>query len=113
MSSIKKFLLTMMTLLPSSAISTVAHAQLLASTGEDQTNLLESETVKARRLLMPIGATATTIEDAKKLLSDQTGITEENALEQEFQKQVKILVDKGIVETNEKNLMSSSPSRWF
>lgn len=112
MTFIKKAIFSALAMLPIASISAVAHAKMLEAEGEEQSNLLEDEAVNARRLLMPLGAMSISVEDSKAHLAQQTGITDDKALDEEFQRQVKILIDKGIVQKDEKMLMSSGPSRW-
>ncbi len=109
---IKKVLLTMLAMLPVASISTVAYSQLNEQAGEGQTDLLRFKITQARKLLFPQGVLLTTRQEAKERLSRETGITDERALEEELDRQVQILLDQGLIETNEVQMRAATPSAW-
>lgn len=109
---IKKFLLTALAMLPVASISTVAYCQLNELEGENQTDLLRFKLTEARRLLFPNGVMTTTRQQARDRLARETGITDEQALEEEFNRQVKTLHDNGLIETDEVQMSAGTPSAW-
>ena len=112
MRTIKKALLTVLAILPVASISTVAYCQLNELAGENQTDLLRFKLSQARRLLFPSGVYTITRQEAKERLSKETGITDEQALEEELERQLKILLDSGLIEMNELASIGSTPSAW-
>lgn len=109
---IRKVLLTVFAVLPVASISTAAYSQLNEFAGENQTDLLRCKIAQARRLLFPKGVLLTTREEAIERLSRETGITDEQALEEELDRQVQILMDQGLIETNEVQMRAATPSEW-
>ena len=110
---VRKFLLTVLAALPVASISAAADSKLTEMTGEEQNDALNNYNPSvARRLIMEPGTAATTVEDAKNRLSQQTGITDDRELDVELQKQIKILRDHGLIETRESNIIAPVPSAW-
>lgn len=99
-------------MLPVASISTVAYCQLNELAGENQTDLLRSRLSQARRLLFPTGVYTTTRQEAKERLAREIGIADEQTLEDELNRHLQILLDNGLVETNELAAFSSIPSAW-
>ena len=112
MRSVKKFLLTLLAMLPVASISTAAYCSLSDMAGQNQTDLLRYKVAKARRLLFPNGVMTTTYEAARERLAQETGITDEQMLEDEFNRQIKILMDNRLIETNEMAMSAGTPSAW-
>ena len=112
MRTIKKALLTFLAMLPVASISTVAYCQLNELEGENQTDLLRFKITQARKLLFPNGVLTTTRQEAKERLARETGITDEQTLEEEFNRQVKTLLDNGLIETDEIQMRAGTPSAW-
>lgn len=108
----RKLLLTLLAILPVASISTAAYCQLNELAGEEQNDLLRAKIAKARRLLLPSGAIRSTLEAAKNRLAHQTGIMDEGELEEEFNYHVQILIDNGLVDTDEKEILAKGPSAW-
>lgn len=112
MRTIRKALLTVLAMLPVASISTVAYCQLNELAGENQTDLLRFKISQARRLLFPQGVFTTTRQEAKERLARETGITDERALEEELSRQLKLLLDNGLIDMNELQAIGSVPSAW-
>lgn len=109
---LKKLTLTVLSVMPIASISTVAYCQLNELAGEEQNDLLHGQISSAHALLMAPGTVSTTEEESKAYLSQQTGITDPTELDDEFQRQLRVLVEKGLVEKNERNITSKIPSEW-
>jgi hypothetical protein len=109
---LKKMTLTVLSVMPIASISTVAYCQLNEMAGEEQNDLLHGQISTAHQLLMAPGTVSTTEEESKAYLSRQTGITDPKELDTEFQRHLRVLIEKGLVEKNETNITSSIPSRW-
>lgn len=112
MRPIKRILLTLLTMFPVASISTVAYSQLSELAGENQTDLLRFKLSQTRRLIFPTGVFTTTRQKAKERLAQETGIANEQALEEELNRNLKFLYDNGLIEINEWASISSAPSVW-
>ena len=112
MRSFKKTILTVLAMMPVASISTVAYCQLNEMAGEEQNDLLQGDISTSHKLLMAPGTTAISVDDSKSYLSQQTGITDPQALDEVFNQHLKLLVAKGLVEKNESNITSHIPSAW-
>ena len=112
MRSVKKTVLTVLAMMPVASISTVAYCQLNEMAGEEQNDLLQGNISEAHKMLMAPGTSTISVEDSKNYLSQQTGITDPQALDEEFNKHVRVLVGKGLIEKNEANITSHIPSAW-
>lgn len=112
MHKIKYFVLAILAMLPFTSIATAAYSQINSLAGQNQTDLLRWNISNARRLLFPKGIFAVTIQEAKERLAREKGIEDQNALDDEFGRQIQILMDNGLIETNEQMVMSTVPSAW-
>ena len=112
MRSFRKLLLSVLAMLPVTSISTPAYSKLNEMAGEEQSELFQTQVRTAKRLIFSEGAISTTVQQAKERISAQTGVTDEDALSQELEKQVQILQANGLIELNEMNIGSKSPSAW-
>jgi hypothetical protein len=112
MRNVRKLILAFLAALPITSISTAAYSKVNEMSGEEQNNNLEDRVRNAKRRLFSNGQEFTTIEEAKRRISQQTGITDEETLNRLVEEQIKILMDHGIIERNEIMLRSHSPSTW-
>ncbi|MGZ3774078.1 MAG: hypothetical protein ACXVCY_08640 [Pseudobdellovibrionaceae bacterium] len=110
MKAMKKYILSLLTLLPIKSIATVAQSAVLDAAGEEQKSLLLNQLNKSRSLIMPKGVYSTTIEEAKARLKGLTGISNENELDAEITKHIEILQKNGILIMNEGKIVSGAPS---
>lgn len=112
MRTLKKVLLTILAMLPIASISTTAYCSLNEMAGEEQNDILRAQISLARKLLFQTGVLTTTYEEARERLAKQTGIQDQYELEEEFNRQIKILLDNGLIETQEIKMVSRTPSIW-
>lgn len=108
----RHILLTFLATLPIASISMAAYSQLNELAGEDQSDLLRFQVTQARRLLFRNGVLTTTVQEARERFAYETGITDEQVLEEEFNRQMQILIENGLVETDERLVMAGTPSAW-
>ena len=109
---LKKMTLTVLSVMPIASISAVAYCQLNEMAGEEQNDLLHGQISTAHKLLMAPGTVTTTEDESKDFFSRQTGITDPKELDEEFQRHLRVLIEKGLVEKNETNITSHIPSAW-
>lgn len=106
-----KLLMILLSYAPIATVAVAAQAKASEIEGEAQNVLLLKLARDTRYRLLPDGHTTIHFEDAKKRYSQVTGL-QGMELEKGLTKDLQFMLDQGLVQLNEKGMISSGPSQF-
>lgn len=111
MKSVFRVLLAILSYAPIATVAIAAQAKASEVDGESQNQILIKNLQAARYRVVPMGPGDITHEDSKKRYADLTGLTGDE-LEANRNEDINLLVNHGLIQINEKGLVTMGPSMY-
>lgn len=111
MKKITRLLMALLSYAPIATVAVAAQSKASEIDGEDQNLVLLKAFRESRYRLLPDGQVALSIETAKKRYAKITGLDGVD-LEQSMNQDIQFMVENGLIQLNEKGIVSNGPSQF-